>query len=278
MLGVMLGRLSPPIKNKIQAFPYKTWAQEFKSANLLGLDCIEWIYENSKEKYNPIISDDGIKKILDLSTKSNVKVQSLVADNYMEDMLFNANMDEIKKSISKLKFLINQCIKANIKVLELPLMGKTSIKNKTNQRELISNISDAIDFAQEKNIQLAFETDLSKYDLLDFILKIDKSNVGINYDMGNSAIFGYSQKDELSIIGKYVTNVHIKDGIKDRGTVPLGDGETDFKSVFSELKKNNYEGDFIFQSAREDLNKSKNKISPMVTMRKYINFFKSINK
>ena len=36
-LGIMLGRLSPPIKNNIQAFPYNSWENEFSQAKKLVL-------------------------------------------------------------------------------------------------------------------------------------------------------------------------------------------------------------------------------------------------
>ncbi len=74
--------------------------------------------------------------------------------------------------------------------------------------------------------------------------------VRINYDSGNSAYLGYHPTDEFAVYGKYVGSVHIKDR-KYRGTtVPLGHGNTDFASLFQNLKKHKYQGDFILQVAR----------------------------
>jgi hexulose-6-phosphate isomerase len=44
----------------------------------------------------------------------------------------------------------------------------------------------------------------------------------------------------------------VKDRIKGNGTVPLGQGDADFETVFSKLKKINYSGPFILQVARDD--------------------------
>ena len=48
--GVMQGRLSKKIGNKIQAFPEKNWKIEFSKAKSLGLKSIEWTldYKNLK--------------------------------------------------------------------------------------------------------------------------------------------------------------------------------------------------------------------------------------
>ena len=40
--GIMQGRLSQIIGNKIQAFPTKYWKLEFSKARKLGLKSIEW--------------------------------------------------------------------------------------------------------------------------------------------------------------------------------------------------------------------------------------------
>ena len=40
--GIMQGRLSKKIDNKIQAFPEKNWKNEFEKANKLGLKYLEW--------------------------------------------------------------------------------------------------------------------------------------------------------------------------------------------------------------------------------------------
>lgn len=272
----MSGRLSYPINNKIQAFPYKTWMNEFKIAEDLGLSCIEWIYEHPNKDHNPICSNEGIKELKNLSRQHNISINSLVADNFMKDPLCNTNSKILNRSIDLLNYLIKQCFKAGIQMVELPLMGKTSIRNKNNRNELVINIRDSLDYAKERNIKIVFETDLPPSDFLDFILVIDHSAVGVNYDMGNSAMFGFDPKEEIATVGKHIYNVHIKDGVKNGGTVPLGTGSTDFESVFAALKSVNYKGDFIFQAARQDLQDLDMNLDPIATVKNYIEFVKKI--
>ena len=41
-IGLMQGRLSPLIGNKIQVFPVNNWQREFKIINKTSLNLIEW--------------------------------------------------------------------------------------------------------------------------------------------------------------------------------------------------------------------------------------------
>ena len=75
------------------------------------------------------------------------------------------------------------------------------------------------------------------------------SSVGLNFDMGNSAYWGFDPDIELQCIGPYIKNVHIKDCKPDIYTVPLGSGNVDFEKVLKHLKSQGYNGLFILQAA-----------------------------
>ena len=49
-IGVMQGRLSPMIDGRIQAFPWPYWKEEFKVAEQLGIDLIEWTLDQDKQR------------------------------------------------------------------------------------------------------------------------------------------------------------------------------------------------------------------------------------
>ena len=100
-------------------------------------------------------------------------------------------------------------------------------------------------------IQIAFESDFEPKKLKKFIGHFSgKRNIGINYDMGNSASYGYNPIEEFYEYGDSIINAHIKDR-KFRGpTVRLGNGDVDFPVVFESFKKIGYQGDYILQTAR----------------------------
>ena len=70
--GVMQGRLSKIIDNKIQAFPKKHWRLEFSRAKKLGLKSIEWTLDYKDLYKNPILTYRGRKEIKQISKKYKI--------------------------------------------------------------------------------------------------------------------------------------------------------------------------------------------------------------
>ena len=91
-------------------------------------------------------------------------------------------------------------------------------------------------------------------------------NIVINYDTGNSASLGFNSKEELTMTGKYIKNIHIKDRKLHGGTVPFGQGDVNFDLFFSTLNDIEYKGDLILQGARVENE------NPEITITKYRDF------
>ena len=60
-IGIMCGRMSPQIDNKIQIFPASSWKNEFTAASECGFDSIEWIFDLQK---NPILDEENVIKFV----------------------------------------------------------------------------------------------------------------------------------------------------------------------------------------------------------------------
>ena len=71
-IGIMQGRLSEPISNKIQEFPKNSWKEEFHKASELGFDSIEWIFDIYRK--NPIMNTEGIHEIKEITRQTDVKI------------------------------------------------------------------------------------------------------------------------------------------------------------------------------------------------------------
>ncbi len=78
--------------------------------------------------------------------------------------------------------------------------------------------------------------------------KVGLDNLGVNLDTGNLILYGRANPvDALDVFGKYVRNLHAKDGLyptngHDLGKeVRLGDGKVDFKALFCKLKELGYD-------------------------------------
>jgi L-ribulose-5-phosphate 3-epimerase len=60
VFGIMQGRLSPPEDGRFQSFPRRSWREELLRAREVGLNYIEWIYDDYGASCNPIASEEGI--------------------------------------------------------------------------------------------------------------------------------------------------------------------------------------------------------------------------
>lgn len=274
-IGVMQGRLSPPVNNQIQAFPKDEWRNEFPICKKLGLGCIEWIFEYKTMDDNPFYTDDGGKEIKKFSELYNVKIGSLLADYFMEKKLFNEGSPEIKKNVDMLFFIVDQCKKLDIPLIEIPLVDSSAITCEDDKKELISNLKKPLKYANEQGVDISLETSLPPEEFRDLILSFKPLDLKVNYDMGNSASLGFDSNKEIELLGEFIVNVHIKDRVVGGGTVPLGFGDTDFKTVFTGLKKSNYSGDLILQAARQDIDDSIVKKDIIKTIKDYLAFIES---
>lgn len=77
--------------------------------------------------------------------------------------------------------------------------------------------------------------------------KVGCDNLGVNLDTANLILYGKANPvDALDVFGKYVMNIHAKDGLyptngHDLGNeVRIGDGKVDFKALFKKLYELQY--------------------------------------
>ena len=77
--------------------------------------------------------------------------------------------------------------------------------------------------------------------------KVGEDNLGVNLDTANLILYGKANPvDALDVFGKYVRNLHAKDGFyptngHDLGReVRIGDGKVDFRGVFTKLRELGY--------------------------------------
>ena len=245
----MQGRLSKSNEEKIQSFPVNSWRLEFKKAKESGFEVIEWIFDDLK---NPILFSENIQEIISLCKESDIRINSICADYFMEGKLFRETQTNILENIEVLKKLIIQSEKLGVSIIEIPLVDSSSLKNNNDKVELKKNIDKIIFLLEEKNIDLVLETDLPPQDFRDLLLEINHPKVLANYDSGNSTSLGYNSEEELTTLKKWIRNVHVKDRRIHNGTVPLGKGNTDFDLFFKSLEKIGYSGDLIIQGARRD--------------------------
>ena len=268
MIGVMQGRLSRQRSQLIQEFPWETWQTEFSLAKEIGLDLIEWTVDYSKMHENPIFLDNMRLIISDLVRLNNVQIQSITLDNFVSAPLHKLNpKTKLISSIDTLYWIIDQVLKSDIKILVIPIVVDNGGENLETLIELKKLISLAQNYLSKKNLQIALECELST-EKIEALCESFKNfdNIGFNFDIGNSASLNNDPIQEINIYGDKLFNVHIKDRIMNGKTVPLGQGNANFKKIFSELRKVGYSKNFVLQAARiADQDE-------LITVKQYIDF------
>lgn len=249
-IGFMQGRLSPLVNGKIQAFPEDCWQAEFESGHRNGFALMEWTLDQDALYSNPLLVAEGQHEIRQLCAHFGLSVLSLTGDCFMQNPFWKANGTEADLLLRDFRAIARACSAVSIRMMVVPLVDNGRIENAAQEDFLVAVMEAELPLLAELNVKVAFESDFPPGELAKFIGRLDEQWFGINYDIGNSASLGFQPSEEISTYGHRIVNVHVKDRRLGGETVPLGTGDAQFETVFSELAKAGYSGAYILQTAR----------------------------
>ena len=182
---------------------------------------------------------------------TNVRVESICADYFMENPIFVNNPDKSKLNLFTLEKVIKNAKFLNVKNIILPCVDQSSLNSKKKLDLFVSQMNKIKHLLDKVKINISLETDLPPKKFLILINRFKSKYITINYDTGNSAALGYDPEEEFKVYGSKISEVHIKDRRYKGGPIFLGKGDVDLKKIFKLLKQNNYKGDFILQMYRD---------------------------
>ena len=251
-IGIMQGRLSPPIGGRIQSFPVDTWREEFSLAREVGLDCGEWIYEAKTEAVNPLRTDEGVAEVRRLAEDSGVAVWSVCADYYMAERLVTSDGTPREAAVAHLTWLVGRASLLGVRYIVLPFVDESSLRSSKEVEGLLVVLKSIMPATEQTGVELHLETDLQPVDLTAVLESVGHPLIRANYDIGNSVALGHDPVEELTLLGPWLGSVHVKDRVLNGGTVPLGSGSADFPTCFRLICAADFRGPFILQAAREE--------------------------
>jgi hexulose-6-phosphate isomerase len=249
-IGIMQGRLSPPVGSAIQAFPAEHWADEFPAAQEAGIACIEWIYDIDGDDVNPICTNSGVERLKELQARHHVGVESICADYFMSQPILKGSVAERRARRVKLLWLLDRARHLGISRVTLPFVDASKIEGPAEEQilvELLASVGEEIGPAVP---EIHLETSLPPARFAQLLRDIDQPFVKVNYDSGNSSSLGYAVDEEFAAYGSQIGSVHIKDRLLGGGTVPLGEGDADFPELIRNLEAIAYSRALILQVAR----------------------------
>jgi hexulose-6-phosphate isomerase len=252
LIGIMQGRLSPRPYPRLQAFPWNYWETEFVLAKQCQLDTIEWVFEADNYWDNPILSNDGIRKIRSCITETGVLVRTLCADYFMDHPFFRVSKEDQEKSIDILQKLIVQSARIGVQTILIPVLEVAEIRNQTDKTELKKALEQCLDTTEAANVKLGLETELPASEYLELVSSFNSPFVGAYYDTGNAAACGYCMRTDMELLRQVLVGIHVKDRKKGGSSVPLGSGDANFAEGIPCLCHQGYQGTLILQTFFDD--------------------------
>ena len=248
-IGIIQGRLTPS-GGRLQAFPHGAWREEFGVAKELGFDGIELIVERPAGAPNPIWDDEGIAGLKAAMRETGVRALSLTDDEIMDAGLLRDG-PEAEACFATLTTLVRRMGKLGAERIVLPFLEEASLKS-DREAFLAARgwLEKLVPIADEAGIAIMLENDLPTA-MLKELVATTGGKVGVCYDTGNRAYFGYDPAEILEL-GDLIRHVHIKDKEPGGKNVMLGEGKVDFATVFANLKAIGYAGPLILETSRGD--------------------------
>lgn len=121
--------------------------------------------------------------------------------------------------------------------------------------KMLRRLAEVADIFERADIVVGLETGQETAPVLaGFLRKLERANVGVNFDPANMILYGKGDPIEaLETLGPWIRQVHVKDAkrTKVRGTwgeeVPAGKGEVDWKTFFAVLNKQEFAGPIVIE-------------------------------
>jgi L-ribulose-5-phosphate 3-epimerase len=249
-IGIMQGRLVPPVDETIYHFPRGRWMEEFALAAQAELDGIELIYDIFGAEANPLSTEEGLEQIKNLSKQHNIKTVSLCANCFMEKPLVRASHSELEDRMKMMLWLLHRCQLVGVNHIVLPFLDSSRVDTDEEFESVILVLKRVLKMAENTGVAIHLETSLKPARFASLLAELLSPMLKVNYDLGNSTSLGYDPSVEFEAYGLRIGSVHVKDRVKGGGTVPLGTGDTKFELISELLEKIAYQGDFILEAAR----------------------------
>ena len=246
-IGVMQGRLCPPIDGRIQAFPWRDWKLEFERAQQAGLPFIEWTLDHDRLRQNPLMTPEGRREILDLARRHHVRVASVTGDCFMQAPFWKSRGGAKQDLVNQLLQVCTAAAHLGAMLVVVPLVDAGRIENHAQEDDVVNTLGAVV---PQLATTIAFETDYAPFDVGRFIKRLPASRFGVNFDIGNSAAMGFDPVEEIAGYGNRIVNVHVKDRQLGGTTVPLGTGAADLPGAIRRLERAGYRGNYVLQTAR----------------------------
>src|SRR5205085_1652585 len=146
---------------------------------------------------NPLVSDEGIAEMRQLSDRHRIAVVSLCADYFMDRPFVTADLLEFVELRGRLIWLIGRSRMAGITRIVLPFVDASRIQDDEQCDRIIRMLRAVLPLAEEAGVELHLETALGPRAFAALLAELPHPMLKANYDSGNSSSLGYDVCEEL---------------------------------------------------------------------------------
>ena len=251
-IGVMQGRLSARPAHALQAFPHKTWREEFGRAAACGFDTIEWIYEAPRADDNPLTRATGRQEIRNMVAASGVQVGSVCADYFMLERLCGVGARQRWQNARALTHLVDWAADIGAKRVLLPLLEVAEPATAQAEAEVLECIATCLPVLEDRGVTLGIEMERPGPRYAEFVCRLRHARVRAYYDTGNSTAQGFDIAEDIRSLLPCLEAVHVKDRTAFGPSCFLGRGDARFADFFRVIVRSGFRGDVVLQHYFED--------------------------
>ena len=233
-----------------------TMSQEdwIREAVELGLDGIEM--------YEPFLSSldsSGMARLADAVYNAGLEVSKYASGCYAHTASCLCNPEDRERAIAYIKQSVDEALifRTNI-VRVVSGRGSEGLDHEVVLQSVADGLKASLDYAEEKQVMLAFEDHFSVGTKIDDFMKIlglvDDDRLKVSLDTANAT--NGTAVDLAKLVAPRVVHTHMSDRKGDDHFIVVGKGDVDFEGVFRELKKAGYDGWLsleVFVGGKENL-------------------------
>ncbi len=216
-----------------------------------NLDCLQLGVGEEVFAEKGLGSQAVVEEYLKAANQYGLEICSL-SPQFVDQYSFTApgSAQEEQVAVSLVEKTIDLCGVFGCRSFLLPVLGKNGIFDGPSFHRAVEYIKKFSDEAAEKGIETSLEVNLSVERVHNLLDAVDNPSVKIFFDSQNLYAFdGTSMAGYFTALAKWITGVHVKDGV---GTLLsgslLGEGTSGFFKTAQAIKNSSYTGPVIIES------------------------------
>lgn len=226
--------------------------EKMKALRYWGFESCQLVYKPTEYKSEDAVTikEAAAKYVIDISAQfCGFNDSDTIWDNYWGYMTAGLGVEAYRKSrcdyVRQAADFAHECGIEDI-VIHAGFIPNNPFSN--DYPPILTAVKLICDHCKNLGMNVLLETGgESAVGLLRIIEDVGTGNLFVNLDPANMLMYGYANPvDAMYTIGKYVRNIHGKDGLppttsRELGKeTPIGEGMVDFPKLFAELKKAGY--------------------------------------